>query len=313
MPAPPAALPELEVVGDVLRVAGKAIKVSNLQKVLYPAAGFTKGDLIRYYVGIADVMLKHLRGRTVTLKRYPNGADGMFFYEKNCPVHRPPWVETANIPSRHRENGLDYCLLNSKPALAWVAQLAALELHTSLSKSSAQERPTMMVFDLDPGPPADILDCITIALRMRDTLARLGLQSFPKTSGGKGLHFYVPLNTPCTYDDTKSFARAVAELFERQDPEHVVSAMRKDLRVGKIFIDWSQNDEHKTTCCAYSLRARPRPTVSTPVTWREVENALRKRDGGSLRFEAHDVLARVAENGDLFAPVLTLRQRLPRL
>jgi bifunctional non-homologous end joining protein LigD len=249
----------------------------------------------------------------VTLKRYPNGAGGMFFYEKNCPVHRPGWVETANIPSRHRENGLDYCLLQNKASLAWVAQLAALELHTSLSKSVAQDRPTMMVFDLDPGPPADILDCITIALRMRDTLARLGLQSFPKTSGGKGLHFYVPLNTPCTYDDTKGFSRAVAELFERQDPQHVVSAMRKELRVGKVFIDWSQNDEHKTTCCAYSLRARTRPTVSTPVTWQELEAALRKRDDSSLRFEAQDVLARVSKNGDLFAPVLTLRQRLPKL
>jgi bifunctional non-homologous end joining protein LigD len=306
--AAPAAL---DVTGDRLRIGTKTIKVSNLQKVLYPAAGFTKGDAIAYYVGIADVMLKHLRSRTVTLKRYPNGAGGMFFYEKNCPVHRPSWVETANIPSRHRENGLDYCLLQSKAALAWVGQLAALELHTSLSKSGAQERPTMMVFDLDPGPPADILDCITVALRMRDTLARLGLQSFPKTSGGKGLHFYVPLNTPCTYDDTKAFARAVAELFERQDPDHVVSSMKKDLRTGKVFVDWSQNDEHKTTCCAYSLRARERPTVSTPVTWAEVETALRKRDADSLRFEAQDVLARVAEKGDLFAPVLTLKQRLP--
>ena len=307
-------LPELEVTGDLLRIGTKTLKVSNLEKVLYPDAGFTKGDVIRYYVGVADVMLKHLRGRTVTLKRYPNGAGGMFFYEKNCPVHRPGWVETANIPSRHRENGLDYCLLNTKPALAWVAQLASLELHTSLSKSVAQERPTMMVFDLDPGPPADILDCITIALRMRGTLARLGLQSFPKTSGGKGLHFYVPLNTtPCTYDDTKAFARAVAELFERQDPQHVVSAMRKDLRVGKTFIDWSQNDEHKTTCCAYSLRARSRPTVSTPVTWQELEAALRKRDAGALHVEAQDVLNRVKKRGDLFEPVLTLKQRLPRL
>jgi bifunctional non-homologous end joining protein LigD len=308
----PAPIPDLDLSGDVLRLGGKALKVSNLQKVLYREAGFTKGDVIRYYVGVADVMLKHLRGRTVTLKRYPNGSEGMFFYEKNCPVHRPGWVETANIPSRHRENGLDYCLLQNKASLAWVAQLAALELHTSLSKSVAQQRPTMMVFDLDPGPPADILDCITIALRMRDTLARLGLQSFPKTSGGKGLHFYVPLNTPCTYDDTKGFSRAVAELFEQQDPQHVVSAMRKDLRVGKIFIDWSQNDEHKTTCCAYSLRARARPTVSTPVTWQELEQALRARDPSRLVFEARDVLTRVQKRGDLFAPVLTVKQRLPR-
>jgi bifunctional non-homologous end joining protein LigD len=308
-----AAIPHLEPDGDLLRVAGKTVKVSNLQKLLYPAAGFTKADVIGYYVAIADVMLKHLRGRTVTLKRYPNGAQSPFFYEKNCPIHRPDWVETANVAGGRREGGVNYCLLQSKAALAWVGQLAALELHTSLSKSTALRRPTMMVFDLDPGPPADILDCIVVALRMRDTLARLGLQSFPKTSGGKGLHFYVPLNTPCTFDDTKAFARTVAELFEREDPEHVVSDMKKELRVGKILIDWSQNDEHKTTCCAYSLRARERPTVSTPVTWRELETALRKRDAESLRFEARDVLARVKKSGDLFAPVLTLRQKLPHL
>lgn len=305
-------VPQRPTDSGILRVGGKSLKVSNLQKVLYPATGFTKGDALDYYLGIADTILKHLRGRTVTLKRYPNGAEGMFFYEKNCPSHRPEWVETANIPSRHRVNGLNYCLLQNKASMAWVAQLASLELHTSLSKSKDQTTPTMMVFDLDPGPPATILDCIPIALRMRDTLADLGLQSFPKTSGGKGLHFYVPLNTRCTYDDTKGFSRALAELFEKQDPEHVIAVMRKNLRVGKVFIDWSQNDEHKTTVCAYSLRARQRPTVSTPVTWKELESALARRDEEAMVFEAKDVLARVARVGDLFAPVLTLKQRLPR-
>jgi bifunctional non-homologous end joining protein LigD len=295
-----------------LKIGNKRINVSNLKKVLYPSAGFTKQDVIDYYVGIGDVMLKHLKNRTVTLKRYPNGSEDMFFYEKNCPVHRPPWVTTANVPSANRIGGINYCLINDKASLAWVAQIASLELHTSLAKAQDVTKPTMMVFDLDPGPPADMIDCIHIALRMRDVLKRLGLESFPKTSGGKGLHFYVPLNTSCTFDDTKGFARAVAELFEREDPDRVTSSMKKVLRTNKVFIDWSQNDEHKTTVCAYSLRARPRPTVSTPVTWKELESAFAARDPSTLVFEARDVLTRVKKRGDLFAPVLALKQKLPR-
>jgi bifunctional non-homologous end joining protein LigD len=297
-----------------LKVGNKRINVSNLRKVLYPSAGFTKQDVIDYYLGIADVMLKHLKGRTVTLKRYPNGSEDMFFYEKNCPVHRPAWVTTANVPSAKHTGGINYCLIDNKAALAWLAQIAALELHTSLAKAPAVEKPTMLVFDLDPGPPADMIDCIQVALRMRDVLKRLGLESFPKTSGGNGLHFYVPLNTPgLTFDDTKAFARAVAELFEHEDPERVTSNMKKASRKDKVFIDWSQNDEHKTTVCAYSLRARPRPTVSTPVTWKELERAFAARDPSALVFEARDVLRRVKRRGDLFAPVLTLKQRLPRV
>src|SRR5687767_7782599 len=296
-----------------LRVGNKQVRVSNLAKVLYPAAGFTKQDVIDYYVGVADVMLKHLKGRTVTLKRYPNGSQDMFFYEKNCPVHRPEWVTTANVPSANRIGGINYCLIENKASLAWVAQIASLELHTSLAKAPDVAKPTMMVFDLDPGPPADMIDCIHVALRMRDVLKRLGLESFPKTSGGKGLHFYVPLNTPgLTFDDTKAFARAVAELFEREDPERVTSSMKKALRTSKIFIDWSQNDEHKTTVCAYSLRARPRPTVSTPVTWKELEAAFAAHHPSMQVFEARDVLAREKKRGDLFAPVLALKQKLPR-
>jgi bifunctional non-homologous end joining protein LigD len=297
----------------LLNVGGKRIKVSNLTKVLYRQAGFTKQDVIDYYVGVADVILKHLKGRTVTLKRYPNGSEDMFFYEKNCPAHRPPFVRTHRVASENEKGEVNYCLLDAKASLAWIAQIASLELHTSLAKIPRLDRPTMMVFDLDPGPPAGIIDCIHVALRMRDVLKNMGLESFPKTSGGKGLHFYVPLNTPrVTFDDTKSFACAVAELFEREDPKRVVSSMKKSLRRNKVLIDWSQNDEHKTTVCPYSLRARARPTVSTPVTWKEVESALAARDPSALVFEARDVLARVKKRGDLFAPVLTLKQKLPR-
>ena len=296
-----------------LKVGNKRLKVSNLNKVLYPDAKFTKQDVIDYYLGVSDVILKHLKGRTVTLKRYPNGSQDMFFYEKNCPVHRPEFVTTQNVPSANRIGGINYCLIENTASLAWIAQIASLELHTSLAKVPRVERPTMMVFDLDPGPPADMIDCLHVALRMRDVLKRIGLESFPKTSGGKGLHFYVPLNTPgITFNDTKSFARAVAELFEREDPERVVSSMKKSLRTNKVFIDWSQNDEHKTTVCPYSLRARQRPTVSTPVTWKELETAVAARDPSLLVFEARDVLNRVKKRGDLFAPVLTLKQKLPR-
>jgi bifunctional non-homologous end joining protein LigD len=293
-----------------VRIGRQPVSFSNLGKKLYPS-GFTKGEVIAYYLRIADTILPHLKKRTVTLKRYPNGSDGMFFYEKNCPAHRPPWVDTANVPSANRVGGVNYCLVNDAATLAWIANLASLELHTSLAKAPKVERPTMMVFDFDPGPPADLIDCCRIAIRMRDKLASLGLQSFPKTSGGKGLHFYVPLNTPCTFDDTKAFAHALAMLMEREDPEHVISTMRKDQRVGKVMIDWSQNDEHKTTVCAYSLRAREHPTVSTPVTWTEVEATLKSGDAKKLRFEAHDVIKRVERDGDLFEPVLTMKQKLP--
>ena len=295
-----------------VRVGRQEVNLSNLQKVLYPEAGFTKGEVVEYYLRIAGTVLPHLKDRALTLKRYPNGVDGFFFYEKNCPSHRPPWLDTANVPTANRVGGINFCLANDAASLAWVANLASLELHTSLAKAPKVDRPTMMVFDFDPGPPADIIDCCRIAIRMRDRLADLGLQSFAKTSGSKGLHFYVPLNTACTFDDTKAFSHAMAMLLERENPEHVTSVMRKDLRTGKVFIDWSQNDEHKTTVCVYSLRARTHPTVSTPVTWEEVEAAMKSRDGGRLRFEAPDVIRRVGKLGDLFEPVLTLKQKLPR-
>jgi bifunctional non-homologous end joining protein LigD len=294
-----------------IKIAGRQLNVSNLQKVLYPKAGFTKGDAIDYYRRIAPVILKHLKGRPLTLKRYPNGVSDLFFYEKNCPVHKPDWVPTAKVPSDKR-GFINYCLVDSAATLVWVANLASLELHTLLSRSDDINRPTMMVFDLDPGPPAGLLDCLPLGFRMRDMLANMGLKSFPKTSGGKGLHIYVPLNTPVTFDQTKHFAHTVAMVLERSDPAKVTSVMRKDLRGGKIFVDWSQNDEHKTTVCAYSLRAREQPTISTPVSWEEIDKALQRRDVSRLTFEAEDVLGRVEKLGDLFAPVLRIKQKLPQ-
>ena len=297
----------------VIEIEGKHLKLSNLDKVLYPVAGFTKGQVIDYFVRIAPVLLPHLEGRPLTLKRYPEGVDGMFFYEKNCPKHRPDWVQTAKIWSHGRSDYMQYCLAQDLPTLVWAANLADLELHTSLSRAKKIEQPTMMVFDLDPGPPADIVLCCQVAFWLKDIFDRFKLQAFAKTSGSKGLQIYVPLNTPVTYDDTKNFSRALARVLEDQHPDVVVSEMKKSLRTGKIFVDWSQNDEHKTTINVYSLRAKERPTVSTPVTWQEVEKCLKKKDAKLLVFESHQVLERVAKMGDIFAPVLTLKQRLPQI
>ncbi|MDQ3934031.1 MAG: DNA ligase D [Actinomycetota bacterium] len=292
-------------------VDGRKLRLTNLDKVLYPKPGFTKGQVIDYYARIAPVLLPHLRGRPLTLKRYPDGVEGEFFYEKQCPSHRPDWVETASIWSRHNKNNIDFCLANDLPTLVWAANLADLELHTSLSLAAEITRPTMMVFDLDPGPPADIVDCCRVGLWVRELFENLGLECFPKTSGSKGLQVYVPLNVETSYDETKPFSRAVAELLEKQHPGHVVSRMTKSLRPGKVLVDWSQNDEHKTTVNVYSLRAKERPTVSTPVDWDEVEACLRRKKADVLTFTSDEVLARVDERGDLFAPVLTLKQELP--
>ncbi|MEA2972999.1 MAG: bifunctional non-ous end joining protein LigD [Actinomycetota bacterium] len=294
-----------------VEVEGRQLKLSNLDKVLYPEAGFTKGQVIDYYTRMAAVLVPHLQGRPVTLKRYPNGVDSQFFYEKNCPKHRPPWVATTPIFGGRKNELMDYCVVNDLPTLVWMSNLAALELHPSLSRAPEIKRPTMIVFDLDPGPPAALVECCQVALLLQGALDGLGLQSFPKTSGSKGLQIYVPLNGDVTYDDTKPFAHALARLLEAEHPGQVLSLMKKELRTGKVFIDWSQNDEHKTTVSIYSLRARPRPTVSTPVTWDEVDEAASRGDAHSLVFEAPAVLDRIAEHGDLFEPVLTLEQRLP--
>jgi bifunctional non-homologous end joining protein LigD len=294
-------------------VDGRRLSLSNLDKVLYPRAGFTKGELIDYYAQIAPVLLPHLHGRPLTLKRYPNGVDQGHFYEKQCPRHRPDWVETATIWSRHKRGTIDYCLANDAATLVWLANLADIELHTSLSLAERIESPTMMVFDLDPGPPADIVACCQVGLWLKELFDGVGLQAFAKTSGSKGLQVYVPLDAEATYAATKTFSRAVAEVMERSYPDLVVSRMTKSLRPGKVLIDWSQNDEHKTTACVYSLRARERPTVSTPVDWDEVARVHETGDPTLVRFEADALLARVAERGDLFAAVLSTVQRLPSL
>jgi bifunctional non-homologous end joining protein LigD len=257
--------------------------------------------------------LPHLAGRALTRKRYPNGVDEEFFYEKNAPMHRPEWVKTAPIWSEGNHRTVHYILADDLPTLVWLANLAAIELHPSLALAKDITCPTMMVFDLDPGPPANIVQCCQVGLWLREIFEHFGLQSFPKTSGSKGLQIYVPLNTPTSYDQTKTFAHALAQLLEQQHPEAVVSDMKKSLRSGKVFVDWSQNDEHKTTVSIYSLRARERPTVSTAVSWEEVEKALKKKDADSLVFEAKQTVARVQKLGDLFAPVLTLKQQLPDL
>ncbi len=293
-------------------IEGRQLKLSNLDKVLYPETGFTKGQVLDYYTRIAPVLLPHLRQRPLTLKRYPNGVDAHFFYEKNCPKHRPDWVDTVGVWSQRNKADVNYCLADDLPTLVWLANLASLELHTQLSHADDIQRPSMVVFDLDPGPPATVVECAQVALWLRELLDDLGgLQVFPKTSGSKGLQLYVPLNTPVTYDDTKPFAHALARLLEERHPGEVLSVMTKELRKGKVFIDWSQNDDSKTTVCVYSLRARPRPTVSAPVTWDEVENVVKVGDPAVLAFEADEVLDRVERDGDLFAPVATLEQTLP--
>src|SRR3954469_17490840 len=290
-------------------VDGRRLSLSNLGKVLYPAAGFTKGQVIDYYTRIAPALLPHLRGRPLTLKRYPNGVEGQFFYEKQCPSHRPDWVRTAPIQAGSKV--INFCLCDDLPTLVWAANLADLEIHPSLALAVDVTSPTILAFDLDPGPPATIVECAEVAVRLRVALQSIGLEAFPKTSGSKGMQVYVPLNTPAGYDRTKPFARGLAQVLERRNPGLVVSDMKKTLRRGKVLVDWSQNDEHKTTVNVYSLRARERPTVSTPLRWEEVEGVLSSRDPETLSFTSAEVLERVAEHGDLFAPVAELRQELP--
>jgi bifunctional non-homologous end joining protein LigD len=294
-----------------LVVKGEKLSVSNLDKVLYPKVGFTKGQVIDYFIRIAPALLPHLKDRPLTMKRYPNGVDKEFFYEKNCPTHRPQWVQTAKVWSEGNNRFMNYCLAQDLPTLVWAANLADLELHTSLAKKNDVARPTMMVFDLDPGAPADIVQCCQVGLWLRDLLGAMRLKSFAKTSGSKGLQVYVPFNTPVTFDQTKDLSRALAQLLEREHGSLVTSNMSKSVRKGKVFVDWSQNDEHKTTICVYSLRAREEPSVSTPVTWDEVESCLKKKKADLLRFVSDKVLARVAKKGDLFAPVEKLKQKLP--
>jgi bifunctional non-homologous end joining protein LigD len=293
-----------------LDLGGVKVGVSNLDKVFYPKTGFTKGDVIDYYTKVSDVLLPHLKNRPITLKRYPNGVEDFFFYEKRCPSSHPKWVKTANV-ERTEGGEINYCMINDLASLVWAANLADIELHTFLHKAPAIDRPTALAFDLDPGAPADILLCGKVALWLEAMFTALGMRSFAKTSGSKGLQVYVPLNTDVTYEKTKAFAHSVAEIMEQQSPDMVVAKMQKQLRKGKVLLDWSQNDSHKTTVCAYSLRAKERPNVSTPVTWEEIKKAVAKKQGALLQFGPEDVLQRIKKRGDLFAPVLTLKQKLP--
>jgi bifunctional non-homologous end joining protein LigD len=299
-----------------VEVDGKELRLTNLDKVLYPEAGFTKGEMVDYYAKVAPAIVPHLRGRAVTLRRFPEGVDDLAsaFFEKRCPKHRPKWVKTTRVQAGPNAGKIDFCVCDSRPTLIWMAQLAAIELHPSLSLGRAPKRPTVLAFDLDPGPPADVVDCSRVALRLREVLAQLELECFVKTSGSKGMQLYVPLNGKATYEETRPFAQALAQLIAKQSPDEVLAKMgKKTDRSGKVLIDWYQNNERKTTIAVYSLRARERPTVSTPVTWEEVEAVAESGDGSGLVFEAGDVLERIEEHGDLFAPVLELEQKLPQL
>lgn len=299
---------------SIVKIDNVNLTLSNLDKVFYTASNFTKAQVIDYYIRIAPVLLSHLQGHPLTLKRYPNGATAKFFYQKECPAFRPSWLSTVPVWSDSKKRSINFCLAQDLPSLVWAVNLAAIELHTSLSRSANPLCPTMLVFDLDPGHPATILHCAEVALTLYRVLLEKNIKSFPKTSGSKGMQVYIPLNTPdASYTQTKTFAHTLAKTLEQQMPSLVVSNMKKVLRKGKIFIDWSQNDKHKTTVCVYSLRAKKYPTVSTPITWEEVETAYLKQDLSLLSFTADQVLERVQKLGDLFAPVVSLQQTLPSL
>jgi bifunctional non-homologous end joining protein LigD len=290
-----------------VEVGGRQLEVSNLDKVLWPATGTTKGEMLTYYARVAPVLVPHLTGRAITLKRYPDGVEGVSFFEKNCPSYKPPWIRTVKM------GDVNYCLVEEPATVVWLANLAAIELHPTLAAKPNLGSPTTVVFDLDPGAPADVVTCARVALLIRDLLAQLHLQSWVKTSGSKGLQLYVPLNSGATYDRTAPFAKAVAQLLEKRHPELVVSYQQRAARAQKVLIDWSQNTESKTTIAVYALRARPEPTVSTPVTWDELDNAVSAADPGRLRFEWDAVLERIERHGDLMADVLSLEQELPEL
>lgn len=299
-----------------VKIEGHTLRLSNLDKPLYPGpgpGGFTKGQLIDYYLRIAPHMLEHLRDRPITFKRFPDGVEGDFFFEKNCNRYRPQWVKTSVVGYGEDNKPIEHCMLRSPADLAWAANVAAIEIHTSLARRQRIDRPTMIAFDLDPGPGVDILECCRVALKLRDLLRELSLECLIKTSGGKGLHLYVPINTPTTYEKTQPFARSLATLLADREPRRITAIMAKAQRKGKVYIDWAQNMLHKTTVCVYSMRARPEPSVSTPVSFEEVERALAKKNRQLLSFGPEDVLARVEKLGDLFEPALTLKQKLPRL
>ncbi len=296
----------------IVEIAGRRLSLANLDKVLYPAAGVTKAHLLEYYRRIAPYILPHLHGRALTLKRYPNGVDGEFFFEKRCPPH-PAWVQTADL---HMDAGerMTVCLVNDLATLIWVANLASLELHVPLARAASPGTPDAMVFDLDPGEPADVLTCARVALILRDLLSRLGLAGFVKSSGRKGLHLFVPLNSAgTTFDDTKEFSRAVALILQKNYPELVTARMAKEQRSGRVFINWSQNDASKTMICVYSLRAREQPMVAAPLAWDELAALAKEGEREKLQFGPEEAVVRAEKEGDLFRQMLTMRQKLPHL
>ena len=291
-------------------MGGRRLTIRHLDRVVFPRTGTTKGELLDYYVRIADVMLPHLRHRLLHMHRYPEGVEGPRFWQKACPEHRPDWLPTVPVWSRDKDADIHYCVVNELAALLWAVNLGSIELHTSLHRIEDLHRPTTLAFDLDPGEGVGILECCEVALRLRDLFAGVGLRSCAKTSGSKGLQVHVPLNTEVGYAETKPLSRSIAELLEAAAPGAVVSRMARSLREGKVLVDWSQNTEHKSMVCAYSVRAKQRPTVSTPVDWDELEGALDAGDPDALSFEMGDVLERAAQLGDIFVPVLTVRQEL---
>lgn len=296
----------------VVEIAGRRLSLSNLEKDLYPSHGFTKAHVLEYYRRIAPCILPHLKDRALTLKRYPEGVEKDFFFEKRCPPH-PAWVETAEI-SRDDGERMTVCLVNNLETLMWVENLASLELHVPLARAGSPETPDSMVFDLDPGEQADILDCARVALILRDLLSRLGLACYVKTSGQKGLHVYVPLNcTETTFEDTKTFSKAMAVVLQKNYPDLVTEKMAKEHRKGKVFINWSQNDSSKTMVCVYSLRARGKPMVSFPLQWGELERLAGEGDPERLQVTHREAATRAEKEGDLFREVLVKKQRLPHL
>jgi bifunctional non-homologous end joining protein LigD len=290
-------------------VAGRRLSIRNLDRVIFPSTGTTKAELLRYYMAVSGVMLPHLRERLLHMHRYPEGVDGPRFWQKGCPEHRPEWLPVAPVWSADKGATIDYCVINELAGLLWAVNLGSLELHTSLHLRSALDRPTVIAFDLDPGPGTNILHCCEVALRLRELFSRLAMNVYAKTSGSKGLQLYVPLDDEAAYSVTKPASRRIAEALEGETPQSVVSRMARSERAGRVLIDWSQNTEHKSMVCAYSVRAKQRPTVSTPLGWPEIEGALDAGDPDQLRFEMDAVLERVREFGDLFAPVLSERQR----
>jgi bifunctional non-homologous end joining protein LigD len=296
----------------IVEIDGRKLSLSNLEKVLFPSCGYSKAHVLEYYRRIADFILPHLRDRALTLKRYPDGVESDFFFEKRCPSHRPPWARTAEL--LHGDERMTVCLVNDPATLIWVANLATLELHVPLARAGSPKTPDAVVFDLDPGDGADILDCARVALILRDLFSRLQLESVVKTSGQKGLHVYVPLNRPeTTFEDTKTFSKSVALLLQKTYPDLVTAKMAKEQRVRRVFINWSQNDPSKTMVCVYSLRARKEPSVSFPLAWAELERFSEGGDPERLRIGPEEGLKKTEKTGDLFQVLLSKKQNLPHL